>query len=445
MKTLLPTLLSIFFFSIYAATAQEGLKLDVVGDNYSTGRMINFEVTTTLGANSDILQLVSPSGSTGQFIEFERGSNNIVGRINATGDIEFKNAEFDGAENTGISAALDIRSNGQRMLLDGNEIDGLSGLYLNFNSQKNIYLRTASTRTEINMEHENGSGAIGNGITIEHPGSNNEYWTFYVTDGDGNLEIYNQGALRGEFNDSNGNYSSVSDRRLKHNIRELEDILPKVALLQPKVYNFKNDKKGKDYIGFIAQDVEKVFPNLVNQGEGDTGNDVYTLDYTGFGVIAVAAIQEMQGKLNEKEEKVEELEDKVAALETQLDEYAKLADRLAALETNLQSCCMQHNLNSNENIDNINSSLADRAHLKQNIPNPFNEETIIQFYLPQKVENAHLQITDTNGKVVKRFVINAPGFGQVQLNAGGLPAGIYAYTLTANGALIDTKQMVLTR
>jgi hypothetical protein len=342
MKKVVLILSDLFLVAILSSIAQEGLKLDVTGGEYSTGRMINFEVTGTLGSSSDILQIVSPAGSSGQFIEFERGSNNIVGRINTTGDIEFKNAQFDGAENTGTNAALEVRSGGQRMLLDGNEIDGLSGLFLNHNSQQSVYLRTATTRTEINMEHENGSGASGNGVTIEHPGSNNEYWTFYVTNGDGNLELYNQGNLLGEFNDATGNYSAVSDRRLKKNIREFGDVLPKLISLQPKIYSFNKDETGRDYFGFIAQDVAKVFPNLVTRGEGDTGGDTYTMDYSSFGVIAIAAIREMHDKLSEKEQKVEKLTEKVAALEIQLNKYAKLADRLTAVETHLKSESLSH-------------------------------------------------------------------------------------------------------
>jgi hypothetical protein len=54
-----------------------------------------------------------------------------------------------------------------------------------------------------------------------------------------------------------------SDIRLKDNIEELNDNhLDKLNKLVPKSYVFKND--GLNHFGFIAQEVEKVFPNLVN-------------------------------------------------------------------------------------------------------------------------------------------------------------------------------------
>ena len=54
-----------------------------------------------------------------------------------------------------------------------------------------------------------------------------------------------------------------SDIRLKDNIEELNDNhLDKLNRLVPKSYVFKKD--GLNHFGFIAQEVEKVFPNLVN-------------------------------------------------------------------------------------------------------------------------------------------------------------------------------------
>ena len=42
-------------------------------------------------------------------------------------------------------------------------------------------------------------------------------------------------------------------------------------------------------IGFIAQDVEPLFPSLVTRGD-----DLMTLNYSGLSVVAIAALQEMK-------------------------------------------------------------------------------------------------------------------------------------------------------
>ena len=54
-----------------------------------------------------------------------------------------------------------------------------------------------------------------------------------------------------------------SDIRIKKDIENLTDNhLDKLDRLVPKSYKFKND--GLEHFGFIAQDVEKEFPNLVS-------------------------------------------------------------------------------------------------------------------------------------------------------------------------------------
>src|SRR6218665_953677 len=68
-----------------------------------------------------------------------------------------------------------------------------------------------------------------------------------------------------------GTFTNPSDARLKQNIHLIGDALPKVMQLTPANYEFKTDTyqeinlaKGTHY-GFLAQDIEKVFPTLVSE------------------------------------------------------------------------------------------------------------------------------------------------------------------------------------
>ena len=61
-----------------------------------------------------------------------------------------------------------------------------------------------------------------------------------------------------------------SDARLKKDISDIskEDV-EKLSILSPKQYRFKNAKRNNIHFGLIAQEVEKVFPNIVYQtGDG---------------------------------------------------------------------------------------------------------------------------------------------------------------------------------
>jgi uncharacterized protein (DUF1015 family) len=83
----------------------------------------------------------------------------------------------------------------------------------------------------------------------------------------------------------------------------------------------QNNPSGQISIGFVAQDVKELFPGLVHiiadstSGKNDY-KDLHAVSYTGFGVLAIKAIQEQQ-KL------IEVLQAKIAALETKINERVK--------------------------------------------------------------------------------------------------------------------------
>ncbi len=83
--------------------------------------------------------------------------------------------------------------------------------------------------------------------------------------------------------------------------------------------------------------------------------------------------------------------------------------------------------------------------LKQNNPNPFTENTVIEYSLPETVETANIYIYDMNGKQIQQIVLNERGNSSVTISGGELNAGMYLYSLIADGQVIDTKRMILTK
>jgi len=82
--------------------------------------------------------------------------------------------------------------------------------------------------------------------------------------------------------------------------------------------------------------------------------------------------------------------------------------------------------------------------LYQNVPNPFSESTRIEYYITDKVENASVYIYDMNGTQLKNIPVHLKGYGNVTLYGSELKAGMYMYSLIADGQLIGTRQMILT-
>ena len=133
-----------------------------------------------------------------------------------------------------------------------------------------------------------------------------DYWTVEI-DGSADYTWRYQGTTPGAFIDlSDGaNYKTFSDARLKSNIEEVQSILPNVLKLRATNYNFKGLESEKKTIGFLAQEVEKLFPDMVTEKEG-----YKTLSYASFSVLAIKAIQEQQQIIEELTERISALENK---------------------------------------------------------------------------------------------------------------------------------------
>ncbi len=107
-----------------------------------------------------------------------------------------------------------------------------------------------------------------------------------------------------------GGIGFASDLKLKENVKPLNNILKKVLKLKPISFTWKDFEAGdRSQVGFGAQDVEKVFPQLVKERKGTK-----SLKYTDFSVLAIAALQEQQKKIDKLEKTVAELSKKVETL-----------------------------------------------------------------------------------------------------------------------------------
>lgn len=99
-----------------------------------------------------------------------------------------------------------------------------------------------------------------------------------------------------------------------------------------------------------------------------------------------------------------------------------------------------------DNPTSINNNVfsPENFSLSQNYPNPFNPETIIRFAIGSKSQ-INLKFFDVNGKEIMEAVNGQKNEGSYDFKFSGLnlPSGIYFYTLSVNGILLDTKRMIL--
>jgi hypothetical protein len=260
------------------------------------------------------------------------------------------------------------------------------------------------------------------------------------------------------------NWTVFSDGRYKNNLNEDVPGLDFITKLRPVTYNLDvnaiegnlqanrsrpggegaitlqqnaaRDQKGKDekakikYTGFVAQEVEEVAKNLNYDFSGvdkpKSKEDFYGLRYGDFVVPLVKAVQEQQQQIEEQQQQIDQLK-------AQNGELKELITKLLN-EKGIQ-------LNGSNNT----TATLSGAYLKQNVPNPHNGATTIQYYLPQGVGSAKIVITNAKGQVLKTIAVNARGDGQVRLHAGTLSAGSYAYSLWVDGQQVDTKKMLIVK
>jgi hypothetical protein len=100
--------------------------------------------------------------------------------------------------------------------------------------------------------------------------------------------------------------TTISDQRLKDDIQTIDNALDKVSNLRGVSYTWNNGKrKGQKDLGLIAQEVEKVLPELVREKEMPMidGGTYKTVDYEKIVGVLIEAVKELTDKVNKLEAK----------------------------------------------------------------------------------------------------------------------------------------------
>jgi hypothetical protein len=99
-------------------------------------------------------------------------------------------------------------------------------------------------------------------------------------------------------------WTSNSDERLKNINSTIENAVDKLSTLRAVNFSWKSDNTNKENLGLIAQDVEKVFPQVVNSHkEKDAEVEYLGVSYTDLVPVLVKAIQELKAEINELKNK----------------------------------------------------------------------------------------------------------------------------------------------
>lgn len=115
-----------------------------------------------------------------------------------------------------------------------------------------------------------------------------------------NSSVYTQsGQLYASRMNATSGFYETSDARLK-NFKDDIKALDVVSEIPTKYFTWKSDESKTEHIGTSAQEIQKLYPDLVTENE----DGVLSVDYTRLSIIALAAIKELKAQIDELKSKI---------------------------------------------------------------------------------------------------------------------------------------------
>jgi hypothetical protein len=259
---------------------------------------------------------------------------------------------------------------------------------------------------------------------------------------------------------------NLSDENIKSDIENLENASSILNQLQPKTYQLVAPENrpiafsDRLQYGLIAQEVLDVLPELVYETtvpelrdssgaflEG-TSVDLLGVNYDALVPILVAGFNEQSGQVAAQAQIIEDQEETIEELENQLADLSESLGQLQESVAQLNAVVKQNQAKSNDCCERISNLMGDaekigkQSSLEQNVPNPFQDITQIDYNLATN-GTVRLIITNELGQPIETLVNGEKSSGQhsVRWNASNQAPGVYYYTLYFNGDLI-TKKMI---
>lgn len=185
-----------------------------------------------------------------------------------------------------------------------------------------------------------------------------------------------------------------------------------------------NLPQGQHY-GLIANDLEGILPNTVKEFRHpaliDTMGNIIKSEITYLGINYVELVPILIAGMKEQQLQIDSLK--------------------SAINSPLINSPLQPKM-LNANTIEVTLINQNKIVLNQNDPNPFAENTIINYFIPDNVNAAQLLFYDNSGTILKTVDIKEKGQGSVLIYGSNLSSGVYTYTLLADGKVIETKRMV---
>jgi hypothetical protein len=249
--------------------------------------------TTTVRAqehifgNGQTTAALTDAGNRGGMLRVSDNSNSA----GAGGAILFSSNQGDGANSVGFAAIKGLLTNGS----DNTQGD------LAFSTRNTTNATSLTERMRINANGPIGMGMSGVG-TVRLAVASESAFIMVGRNSAGTIDQFRIFA-NGDAANTNNVYGSISDVKLKENIVDATPKLEQLNQVRVVNYNLKTDPE-KKLIGVVAQELEEVFPGLVDEilDQDAAGNyldtTTKTVKYSVFVPMLIKAIQELKAELD---------------------------------------------------------------------------------------------------------------------------------------------------
>ncbi len=116
----------------------------------------------------------------------------------------------------------------------------------------------------------------------------------------------------------------TSDRRLKDNIKKMDYGLAEILSMNPVTYSMKSDAEKHTHMGLIAQEVETIIPEIVNQKEDKM--HTRSMRYGELIPVLIKATQEQQSLIEQQQTSIQQQSKQIAELKAMLVEMINNKD-----------------------------------------------------------------------------------------------------------------------
>jgi hypothetical protein len=242
--------------------------------------------------------------------------------------------------------------------------------------------------------------------------------------------------------------ATLSDESIKTNVQDLTGSLDKVLDMRGVSYDWDHsvhpelNLDSTNHIGFIAQEISQIDSRLTYLAD----DSLLHIEYDKVVPILAEAIQELNDSIVVRDSIINSQQSQINDLNNRLSQLENCLSGILPYLCQLSNSAIQ--ANTPQSQEAIRSELSVRLSnretiiLDQNVPNPFAEQTVINFSIPESVQRAQIHFYDGQGKLIQSVDVKERGLGSLTVFGSDLSMGVYTYTLVADGQVAATKKMM---